>query len=483
MKKTINTILTLTFSFSFLFSQDWTIINSGTTNTLNKVAFANETNIVIAGLNGTCLRSTDAGLTWQTTNAPTNVSYYDVKFSSETTGFLGGAFGRIYKTTDAGATWTQKNTGTFGDVLGIAVVPDGQTIFAVVYDFSAEIVKSTDNGETWQIIQSPTASKLNGINFISPLVGYVVGDQNSVYKTTNGGTSWTLQTTTYMDVSAFFSISVLDENTAFACGGNQRIMKSTNGTSWTAVNSTVANFYRSAKFTSATTGYVVGGNGKIVYTANAGTNYESQATGSSNTLFGIDVSPCGAAIAVGEEGTILVKAASKALANNDSYSITQDNVLNINQGNGLLSNDEIPGNYDLTIITSASNGTLLLNDDGSFTYTPNTGYSGTDEFTYEISSTCSESSTATVTINVLSTIGITENSLSSKVYPNPVKDVLSIESSKNISKIAVQSLDGKEVSAYRVDSKINVSNLNAGIYFLVITSENGEVSKMKFIKE
>ena len=54
------------------------------------------------------------------------------------------------------------------------------------------------------------------------------------------------------------------------------------------------------------------------------------------------------------------------------------------------------------LVTGPTNGMLSLASDGSFTYTPNTGFTGTDTFTYDDTDGFVTSNTATVTINVLS---------------------------------------------------------------------------------
>ena len=55
----------------------------------------------------------------------------------------------------------------------------------------------------------------------------------------------------------------------------------------------------------------------------------------------------------------------------------------------------------VTVDTSPASGSLLLNADGSFVYTPNTGFSGTDTFTY-IGNGSGAAGTATVTLKVAS---------------------------------------------------------------------------------
>ena len=53
----------------------------------------------------------------------------------------------------------------------------------------------------------------------------------------------------------------------------------------------------------------------------------------------------------------------------------------------------------------AANGTVTMNPLGTYTYTPNTGYSGNDVFTYEICDIDTDCTQATVTITVLPTTG------------------------------------------------------------------------------
>ncbi|MBD3797635.1 MAG: Ig-like domain-containing protein, partial [Campylobacterales bacterium] len=87
--------------------------------------------------------------------------------------------------------------------------------------------------------------------------------------------------------------------------------------------------------------------------------------------------------------------ASVATANDDSFSVLPNNTLNDN----VLDNDKGP---DITITsnTDPSHGTLSLNTDGTFTYTPDTDFEGTDTFTYNIEDSNGATSSATVTISV-----------------------------------------------------------------------------------
>ncbi|MGY5850431.1 Ig-like domain-containing protein, partial [Salegentibacter sp. F14] len=89
------------------------------------------------------------------------------------------------------------------------------------------------------------------------------------------------------------------------------------------------------------------------------------------------------------------------VANDDSYAVDQDDVLNVTAP-GVLDNDTDVENDALTAIVEESpqNGTLSLNSDGSFTYEPKAGYSGPDSFTYIANDGADDSNVATVRITV-----------------------------------------------------------------------------------
>lgn len=68
----------------------------------------------------------------------------------------------------------------------------------------------------------------------------------------------------------------------------------------------------------------------------------------------------------------------------DAYEVSQNGVLVVNVAGGVLTNDVDPesANLTATIVNGPQHGTLTLNADGSFTYTPDAGYVGPDSFTY-----------------------------------------------------------------------------------------------------
>ena len=94
------------------------------------------------------------------------------------------------------------------------------------------------------------------------------------------------------------------------------------------------------------------------------------------------------------------------VANNDAYTTIKGQELDVAAANGVLVNDtNADGNaLSAQLVNGPANGTVTLNPDGSFSYTPDAGFWGLDSFTYTAMNGMAVSNTATVTITVLSPI-------------------------------------------------------------------------------
>jgi hypothetical protein len=89
------------------------------------------------------------------------------------------------------------------------------------------------------------------------------------------------------------------------------------------------------------------------------------------------------------------------LASDDSYATTEGLPLVVTAP-GVLANDgDVDGDALAAVLDSPPlSGTLLLNPDGSFTYTPMLDFHGVDAFTYHATDAISDSNLATVTLTV-----------------------------------------------------------------------------------
>lgn len=97
------------------------------------------------------------------------------------------------------------------------------------------------------------------------------------------------------------------------------------------------------------------------------------------------------------------------IAQDDDFSGPVNNNISgdlfVNNGNGI---DEDPEGLAITAnttpVSAPSNGNVTINSNGSFIYTPNTNFIGTDTFTYQISDPSGLTATATVTLDITGTI-------------------------------------------------------------------------------
>lgn len=101
-------------------------------------------------------------------------------------------------------------------------------------------------------------------------------------------------------------------------------------------------------------------------------------------------------------GTPFAPGGETLTAGNDNYSTGEDSVLNVAAANGVLSNDSDPDHDPLTaqLVGNVGHGVLVLNADGSFSYTPSANFNGTDSFVYKATDGQTNSNVATVNIMV-----------------------------------------------------------------------------------
>ncbi len=100
---------------------------------------------------------------------------------------------------------------------------------------------------------------------------------------------------------------------------------------------------------------------------------------------------------------IVVSSNALPIAYDDSYNTNISQTLNVTMPGVLINDndsDSGPAVLETQLLNDVSNGYLTLFENGSFSYTPNTNWSGVDTFDYNIFDGLNYSNAATVTINV-----------------------------------------------------------------------------------
>jgi len=104
--------------------------------------------------------------------------------------------------------WEEKNCGfSTPDLLHMPDVVDGNVVWVLSSPLSRpslEFSRTTDGGATWipgtVTGASGTPTAIEALDALTAWVGYkttVLGDRARIYKTTNGGTTWVLQSTAF----------------------------------------------------------------------------------------------------------------------------------------------------------------------------------------------------------------------------------------------------------------------------------------------
>ncbi|MFH1825923.1 MAG: hypothetical protein ABH823_01350 [bacterium] len=173
------------------YHDDFSPIASGTTVDLR--AFTRNGNtVIVVGLDGTILRSTDAGLSFDVVTTGVYPDLYFTFYSPATASYVVlGAEGTIL-TSDDGITWLAQGPVTNGvpaDVTlhNIGVTDNGYFLFG-----SGGTILVSTNLTSWTTIESRTTNSLNDSASGDGQIFYIVGDNLTMLKTTNGGTQWQL---------------------------------------------------------------------------------------------------------------------------------------------------------------------------------------------------------------------------------------------------------------------------------------------------
>lgn len=192
---------------------------------------------VVSSFNNQCKAQYTGG--WFYQQSPVSEFYSDVKFSDINNGIIAGSHGTILKTTNSGNNWILINSSTNKNLNSIALVTLSEIYVA---GDSGIILKSTDEGNNWSILNSQTLYNLNTIVFKNN-VGFAAGNKGTLLRTTNSGLNWA---STFSDTSVYFnSMSYINDNFIWATGqkkdsvniyGIGYMIKTTNlGSNWNIV--------------------------------------------------------------------------------------------------------------------------------------------------------------------------------------------------------------------------------------------------------
>lgn len=251
-----------------------------------------------------------------------------------------------------------EDDGTYTDLGAVTGLPAGGSVIGD-FDHSGNLLVLSSGTSIYSIdVSSVTATEItlsasvSGINDFAYINGHLYG--------TNG--------------TSLYDITVSDGTVTTKSLG---LASAVYGAAWSTVNDQL---------------YVGQNTNGIIYQITGYTTGSPQATPvlqGDDGLIGNDGASCSLA------PTVIIP----VTAGNDTATTDMNTELSVQANNGLLQNDS-PESVTVTSYTQPTNGTVTVNEDGSYTYKPNTDFSGTDSFTYTITDSVGTTASATVTITV-----------------------------------------------------------------------------------
>ncbi|MCD4783226.1 MAG: hypothetical protein K8T10_05260 [Candidatus Eremiobacteraeota bacterium] len=198
--------------------------------------------------------------------------------------------------------WTSQTTGTTQNLNDVffASTNTGCTV-----GNQGTILRTTDGGSSWASQTSGTTSNLNGVHFTSTNNGVAVGASGVILTTTDGGSTWTSRVSSRQVLVGLNSVYALGTS-MWTVGDSGSILYSTDsGANWTTQTSGVSTSLHDVVFTDSTTGWAVGAGGVVLHTTNSGSTWVAQSSGVNGSLYGVSFVSSYSGWAVGSGGAII----------------------------------------------------------------------------------------------------------------------------------------------------------------------------------
>ncbi len=184
------------------------------------------------GARGQLAMTLDGGASWRVANVATSADIADTSWADVKTGYALDVRGGLFRTQNGGLTWQTLSAGPGGAAQAVLAVPGGGNVLlfgprgikrsvgggefsavagslvaraalsdaqlagAAIFAWRAgggrQLLASTTGGRTWRAVALPSKkTRLRGVSFVSRSTGFVLDSSGRVWRTGNGGRTWT----------------------------------------------------------------------------------------------------------------------------------------------------------------------------------------------------------------------------------------------------------------------------------------------------
>lgn len=241
----------------------------------------------------------DGGITWELKSVGFGGAR-SIQFVNKQTGWLVGNDGRLYKSTDLGQSWT--NVATAAGVSLSSAYFQTETLGWSQRYSGAQFAYTRDGGKTWTEMTLP-----NGVASMrmGEQAWVAVGAAGAVHVSTDSGATWNAAYTG--TATALNALAFSDAKTVWVVGSEGTLLKSEDaGAKWTLVRLPSSNgTLRGIRFANAKIGWIVGDGGLILATQDGGKTWRQQPSGTNMALTSVQVVDANTAWITGVNGLVL----------------------------------------------------------------------------------------------------------------------------------------------------------------------------------
>lgn len=497
------------------------------------IHFINKNKGFVVGQRGQILQTTNAGESWEE-YAPTYNTINQVVPASQNTLYALGL--KLFKSLDDGQTWDTLNTGIYDIEHYNFQYTEGQFFSSQEFYAIASagevsfLVKSTDGGQNFEtVLVDDKPVRATSIHFLDMQNGWVCNRYTSfwsgLHKTSDGGLTW-------IDVSSsrFQEICFVNEDVGFGIMADQLYQTGDGGYSWEQTLDLNLDLHK-IHFLNDTLGFITGEDGLVLKTTDQGLHWQEHYTGTHDN-YGICFIDPYTGFVTGEyntfhntydggntwESRVLPALASSVavsggmdiyvagpngviLKNNSELDQVKINALEAEQKAGNIIRVQAiiyPGGRTLSPVYFSygingmfSDSVLIQAQDldpteSQLVYAELAGLERDISYSLRVrahdSGSDHYSDTITFMNQTISSIPEDQKAAELTLYPNPAKDILHLNCPEHMEHIQVYDIHGKVVISGVYQSRIDISKLEPGQYFIRIRNQKYAATG-RFLKE
>ncbi|RPI17004.1 MAG: T9SS C-terminal target domain-containing protein [Ignavibacteriae bacterium] len=279
----------------------WNKIYYGYNRELCSITFANENTGCASGYSGKIFRTTNGGNYWDTSITLNAANLKTIKFAGESTVYAAGddsVHGLLYKSTNNGANWNLISSGVYTPFTSMCWINENSGYISCS---DGNVIKTTNGGSNFSAL--PTGlSNINSISFVDNNTGYCIKNAGHAVKTTNGGNNWIAINN--VTGSLVYFINASTGFVKYSDWTNDIIYKTINGGgTWSSTSAYTG--INDIKFFNESTGYYTCNGGIFCKTTNGGINWIRKILNTNNDINSLAIINGNVLYLAGFGGTIM----------------------------------------------------------------------------------------------------------------------------------------------------------------------------------